>query len=64
MKIFNIVYADMDMHTGHGGGARYLRSRTDNVVHIHASLSPCMSLCVHAFVHVSVHVVQDQRQLF
>ena len=58
----------MDMHARHGGGARYLRSRTDNVVHIHASVSPCMSLCVCMHLcmclYASVNVVQDHRQLF
>ena len=57
------------MHAGHGGGARYLHSRNDNnVVHIRASVSPCMSLCVCMHLcmclHASVHVVQNQRQLF
>ena len=56
------------MHAGHGGGAHYLRSRTDNIVRIHASVSPCMSLCVCMHLcmclYASVHVVQDQRQFF
>ena len=50
------------MHAGHGGAARYLRSRTDNVVHIHASVCVCMHLCM--CLYASVHAVQDQRQLF